>query len=644
MTIRLRDHVISLHRSVIARARNAAKGTVGFATIIYISFAIIVSATTAFVIFTENYTLKDLRQKQIRQEFEALSSLGLAKITAELGKSDVALDTLAMTDAYGFAAEETSLSLARVLGNLREVSPAAYAVFVAFPDGSYSLARRIKKQLDTTGEAIVDEHGPKFELQFTERSAAGHKVRFIYLNADYQRVVSSEPNKEYHAPQTRPWYIAGKSNSRAQLVGPYSYDDVDFVGLTLSRRSASNNSIVFGVDITLASLTDSLKDCIFISGERIMLFDTDGQLLAEASSARQGETNDLLPLGSIDIQNKQRVFERFKEHSSRLTDVMRIGDRDYLTGFYPLHSHDKKFVLINTLPESVVRLPIEQIIRMSLIAQAAIGILAFILALFIASRVSSPVHSLAEKVEKVVAFDFSQSLKVESRIFEIRRLSKAVQTLELTLKAFSSFVPSSFVKSIVDRDVSLTLGGEKRNVVVMFTDISEFTTISETMPPDRIIGQLSRYFSTISATIERHGGIVDKYIGDSVMAFWIDTEGVDVAKAACAAALEAANQISTLNKEFKSEGVPVFTTRFGLHKGEAMVGTVGALERMNYTVLGHTVNVASRIEGLNKIFGTTILISSPVKGAAGDKFRTRYIGDVTVRGASHSTTVFELVT
>jgi adenylate cyclase len=164
------------------------------------------------------------------------------------------------------------------------------------------------------------------------------------------------------------------------------------------------------------------------------------------------------------------------------------------------------------------------------------------------------------------------------------------------------------------------------------------------MDPDALAEQTSRYFSAIGEELLTSGATIDKYIGDSVMAFWNAPEPQpDHVARGCRAALNAAHRVAALNAAFQAEGLRPMPTRFGLHTGEAVVGNIGSVDRMNYTAVGHVVNVASRIEGLNKRFGTTILVSEAVRLAAGGSFAFREIGEAVPAGATEPLLLHELV-
>ncbi len=182
----------------------------------------------------------------------------------------------------------------------------------------------------------------------------------------------------------------------------------------------------------------------------------------------------------------------------------------------------------------------------------------------------------------------------------------------------------------------------RRDITVMFTDIEGFSLISETMAPELLTSRLSRYFQALGDAIVRHRGMIDKYIGDSIMAFWNAPEPDDRHVAnACRAALEAAAAGHLLAGKWGTRGRAAFRTRFGLHTGPTVVGNVGARDRINYTLVGAVANQASRIEGLNKAYGTEILASGDVARLTPDEFVWRHVDRVVPAGTTEALDVHE---
>ncbi|SFV00260.1 adenylate/guanylate cyclase domain-containing protein [Bradyrhizobium arachidis] len=211
------------------------------------------------------------------------------------------------------------------------------------------------------------------------------------------------------------------------------------------------------------------------------------------------------------------------------------------------------------------------------------------------------------------------------------------------VRSFASFIPRPIVRQLIETGSSLRLGGSRREVTVLFTDVADFTAKTERADPSQVMIYTSRYFAVLSDEIMRHQGTVDKYIGDAVMAFWnAPADDPDHTANACRAVLACLAANEALNKDFRREGWPPYDTRFGLHVGDAVVGNVGSSDRMNYTALGATVNLASRLEGLNKSYGTRVLVSSAVRARVGHAFLFRSVDNITPKGFAEPIEVSEL--
>ena len=224
-----------------------------------------------------------------------------------------------------------------------------------------------------------------------------------------------------------------------------------------------------------------------------------------------------------------------------------------------------------------------------------------------------------------------------------------VRTEQLEKRAvrqmFGQYVSPEVVAELVkDRD-KLRLGGQKRDMTMFFLDIAHFTTISEKMAPENLIKFLNHYLTALTDDVLRYRGVVDKYIGDCVMAFWNAPLDVpDHRKNACFAAIDCMKTIRRLNQEYVDPTMPEKpAVRIGLNSGEVIVGNTGSERKLAYTVLGDEVNLASRLEGVNKFFGSTVLVSENTYEGAKDAVEARTLGRVRVVGKEKPIRVYELL-
>lgn len=260
--------------------------------------------------------------------------------------------------------------------------------------------------------------------------------------------------------------------------------------------------------------------------------------------------------------------------------------------------------------------------------------LAFLLFIFwnVWVDVAAPLGAMALSYGSSVSYKFVEEQRTRRRIRSM----------------FERYLPPEVVRSLVSRKDEIKLGGERRRLTVLFSDIRNFTTMSEGMSPEGVVDVLNEYLTAMTEIIFRNGGMVDKFIGDAIMAIFgapiLDPDSRDGhAMRAAKTALEMVRKLEELKKEWEAKGYPTFDIGVGVNTGDMVIGNVGSPRRMDYTVIGDSVNTASRLEGLNKEFGTRIIIGEEtyeeIKGIA----RVRFLGKVQVKGKSEEIGIYELL-
>ena len=260
------------------------------------------------------------------------------------------------------------------------------------------------------------------------------------------------------------------------------------------------------------------------------------------------------------------------------------------------------------------------------------------------NRLSRPVENVSRQLQAIEGLNFDVPARRRSRIQEIAKLESAAALLRTSLKSFSSFVPLDVVRQLIKSGVPLTPGVEPRVLTVFFSDLENFSSHAETLSPDDLLIHISAYLEEVSTAISEEGGTVDKFIGDGVMAFWnAPVERPDHVLRACAAAVRAARRMERVNDAWELEGRPRMHLRIGLNCASVLVGNVGSSTRLNYTALGDGVNVAARLEGVNKLFGTTICISDSIYEQANAALLVRPLKRVQVKGRQTEFMAYELL-
>jgi class 3 adenylate cyclase len=298
--------------------------------------------------------------------------------------------------------------------------------------------------------------------------------------------------------------------------------------------------------------------------------------------------------------------------------------------------------------------------RQTIVISAAVtgiaAVLGFFFAMLVGSGITRPVLRLLEGTREVEAGRLDQSISITTRD-EIGQLSAAFNRMVERLRqnqrvreTFGRYIDPRIADGLLDQPALAAADGQRRIMTVLFCDMKGFTALSEGVTPQGLVKIMNRYLSTMSEPIHAHRGIIDKYVGDAIMAYWgppfIDE--AEQADAACLAALEMVGRVEGLIKELPEllgvRAIPAdCDIRIGIATGEALVGSIGSAFMMSYTVMGATVNLASRLEGANKLYGSRCLISEATAAACVNSVDVREIDCVIVLGQTQPQTMFEIM-
>ena len=275
---------------------------------------------------------------------------------------------------------------------------------------------------------------------------------------------------------------------------------------------------------------------------------------------------------------------------------------------------------------------------------ASVMVISVVISLVLARSASRPIESLVQLAQKIGKLDFTHKVRADSKIIEIKNLAHSMNLMQIGLQAFTQYLPKDVLKSLFDAGTGAIPSGKEKDVSIMFADIANFTHYSENLSPNDLVLQLNEYLGCFSSVIIRNGGTVDKYIGDAVMAYWnAPRDCDDYAFKACKTAIQGLHNLSFLQKEWARLNKPVFKARVGINTGNVVLGNIGTEEHLSYTVIGDNVNLASRLEGLNKVYDTTIMISDATLKACDDRLVSRPIDLVGVKGKDKKIMVHELM-
>lgn len=328
--------------------------------------------------------------------------------------------------------------------------------------------------------------------------------------------------------------------------------------------------------------------------------------------------------------------------------VLPLAGGDYVTSQFglPLLGDDPAGVVL--LRSLDVELAPSRALGRIILAGTLVGLgIATFAALGLARNLSRPVQQLAEHTRHVATGDYSRRLELP-RADELGELATAFNQMTTGLAErdrvrdlLGKVVSPEIAAQLLHSD--LKLGGEEREVTILFSDLRDFTALSEKLPPAEVLALLNRYLDRMSAIVEKHGGVIDKYIGDAIMALFGAPVAVPEAAARAIVAAQAMTaSLADLNRELAAEGRPALALGIGINTGRVIAGNMGSKTRLNYTVIGDGVNLAARLEALTKdpAYDARIIVSAATAAAAQAAEQMRPLGRVTVKGKTEPVEIY----
>ena len=598
---------------------------VSFRTLLLALFLGLILLSTGVMGWLGVSAMRDTVPDLIAGKTEVTLDAVTIQIEALFDPSDRLLHSLCTRMKEGAIKTSDPQTLARAMADVLQFENGIAWIGFGYPDGRMAGAWMDK---DARGITISspDDHVPR-EWRF---DGTGGLVR-VERPAFTGRFDARE----------RIWFKMAIAEKGMIWTPPY-----DFLGV--GRGISAAHSVfspdgrfegVFTVDFLLADMSSYLDELRHKFASDTLVLTTDGNVLAEPASLTAPDV----------VEEIQRILRNPGERSKIEVDRKRIlreitsGGKRYLVGLraaeIPGGLH---FVSAVIMSRAATFGSVDRILWNSFLAACAALVVSLLAGFVLAGRIATPLNLITGQVSRIGNFELTPAKPPDSAISEVRVLSEAVVRMRSSLDAFSHYVPVDLVRDLVRSGGGAALGGERRELSLMLCDLADFTGYAEHLAPEVAFETLSIYFEAFGMAIDAEGGVIDKFLGDGVMALFNAPAKIPAhAAAACRAALVGSRALE--GRTLPGSGKP-FRVRVGLHSGEALVGNVGTSLRFAYTAIGDSVNLCSRLEGLNKVYGTGIIASKALKDAAGDgEFLWRFLDRVVVVGRRDPLDIFELL-
>ena len=625
-----------------------------FRTSITFTVMAFIVALTLLLIAVQLRSLRFATREAASAYMDATSTKVLGRLQGELATISSLVHVVATSSSVADSNERSEIGRAIPLfkAALQEL-PQMDSIYAGFENGAWLQVRRISGLTEEQRERLRAPANADIAISLIRPTAGGDlPLRRIFQDRQGNEIGEINLWNYGYDARKRSWYLATMQVDRPDVSEPYLSFSIGAPVITVSAPLRGKVLGVLAADLKLDTFSE------FVQAQRpgqhgaVIIFDQAGSIIAHpefaslvASAMTHPARSSLPSIDEINSGMAASVLQRSYNQDHIEGSIQNETGQGYLfrvTKFALGERYSGSIMLLaaqDDFVQNVRRVQYNGLVLAVLVGTAFIPIV-----WMFGSRMSRSLQRITAQARQLQTLAEPKLVPVTSYIREIHDLGGTMNLAQRAIWSFAHFVPKEIVRGLIDNSISTRLGGAKRDLTLVFTDVQGFTTIAESADPDVLMRQTSRYFAVLAEAFLAEGGTVDKFIGDAVMVFWnAPHPQPDHVTRACRAVLAAKAANERLNTEFEADGLRPFITRFGIHVGEAIVGNVGSTERMNYTALGNTVNLAARLEGLNKENGTAILVSEDVYRRVEDLFKFRALNAVVAKGMTKETRIFELI-
>ena len=533
-------------------------------------------------------------------------------------------------------------------------TPFALAFYMGFSDGTYMHIAHSKYDLEQPDDETTRNlpNYVSFLLKKIEKNSDGRLAEnWEYLNEDCSLVFKRNIKNLSMEPKKRPWYRQAEINSGVTWTDAYLFKSTNTAGITVTspimQRGVKEPIGAVAIDFCIPDFRKLLKDNVKpTEHSNVRLISSKNEIIASTDQDDglkiEGDKEIVLP--TVTNTQDEILAGAAKELLGTNASCTMYKTKDGTEYIATLQKLDKvPFSLIITTPQSDFTGDLQNVQRSMLLVSVLTYILSACVVFLLSRRISRPIVQLCKSAKAIGNMELENfAPPANSNISEIRKLSEAMNTMKSSISTFSKYAPKDLVRKLLNNGSKPQLGGVAKEITMFFSHIEGFPSISEKLPAEYLILHLSEYFDELTKNILSHNGTIDKYIGDAIMAIWgAPNDDEDQVIHACESALNCQRILEKLDKKWIPLGKPPLPTKIGIHTGTAVVGNIGSNERMNFTAIGDSVNIAARLGTANKFYGTNILVSETVEAKARNKVLFRTVDKIAVKGRNTGIIVFE---
>jgi adenylate cyclase len=469
-----------------------------------------------------------------------------------------------------------------------------------------------------------------------------HYLEFDVVDANGRLVATSEELSSRPSPDriATAFNLDGKTYVSAPHLSPLYNREIVYVGVPVMDGGKVTGALgaLFDIQTVFEEVVRSAK---FEESGYAVIVGGDGRILAHPDPSRVNQ----------DVSRYPAVIKGMTTQEGELVAPNAAGQvRRFM--FKQLRNPQtvdpKPWILLTEINESEALRPLAQL-RDELIAGVALMLaLGLGIAWSAAKSHARPLQRLEEVAHAIEAGDLTRKARLEGRDAFARlgaaidSMTKGLQERDHVKDVFGKYIAKQAAERLLKGP--LDLGGESKNVTILFSDIRGFTSIAETMTPEQVVTFLNAYFSEMVDAVMEQGGVLDKFLGDGLMAvFGSFGDQPDHAERAVRTGLRMKALLAKINGDRAVYGKPPFDIGIGIHTGDVVVGNIGSKQRLEFTHIGDGVNIASRVQALNKEYHTTMLVTGATYEAIGGSFTVRPVGEVTLRGKTRPLPIYEVL-